>query len=108
MTNDSLEGEYDATASESPEFEYGDAYADPVEAIRLFVEILQTRGELGGEPRTKIISMEKAKEIMSRLPNKQYPLLKNGLINAEIFSTHGNKLIVPPIAKPDTVVLDVV
>jgi hypothetical protein len=110
ITKDSFGEDYESPASEtkSAEFEFDDAYTDPVEAIRTFIEILQVRGELNGIKRDKIITTEKAKEIMSRLPNKQYSLLKNGLINAEIFSAHGNELIVSPIAKPDEVILKVI
>ena len=85
----------------SEEFEYDDAYTDSLEAIRLFVEILQTRSELGGHARRKIITTEKAAEIMLReFKTKEYPLLPQGLImKQDIVSNYQRDLVVYPVGE---------
>jgi antitoxin component HigA of HigAB toxin-antitoxin module len=83
--------------SASEEFEYDDAYSDPVEAIKLFVEILQTRTELAGGKRSKIITTEKAMEMMKRpVVSREFPLLPNGLITKEnlVVSNYQRDLVV--------------
>lgn len=69
------------------EYEVDNAYSDPIMATRLLVEKIQLRHEMSGSGRCKIITEERAKEIIER---KDTNISRKATITPEL------------IKKPDT------